>query len=68
MRLRPVMSVDATTVARELQHLHNSRPTVSRLKSQLLCLLLGATRDLDAMGLMTQVKKGDDSRTKKNPR
>ena len=26
------------------------------------------TRDLDAMGLMTQVKKGDDARTKKNPR
>ena len=27
-------------------------------------LLAGMTRDLDAMGLMTQVKKGDDVRKK----
>ena len=28
-------------------------------------MLLGVTRDLDAMGLMTQVKKGDDARMQK---
>ena len=28
-------------------------------------MFLGVTRDLDAMGLMTQVKKGDDARLQK---
>jgi len=31
-----------------------------------VCFFKGMTRDLDAMGLMTQVKKGDDVRQKKH--